>query len=119
MASFQSTTVLIFSVLLIVIFVTIAISLHIAKKKEKWPPIIAQCPDYWIDDSINGSKCVNIKNLGNCKSSKTMDFNTPYFRGSDGTCNKYKWAKSCDLTWDGITYGVANPCIPPNQPVTD
>ena len=48
-----------------------------------------------------------------------MDFNTPYFRGSDGTCNKYKWAKSCDLTWDGITYGVANPCIPPNQPVTD
>ena len=95
---------------------TIAVSLRIAKQKEQWPPILSQCPDYWIDGSSNGSKCVNVKGLGTCKSSSggeySMDFTSPIFMGSNGTCEKYKWANSCNLTWDGITYGVPNPCTP-------
>ena len=42
-----------------------------------------------------------------------MNFNQSQFTGSNGTCNKYLWAKKCDLSWDGLTYGVPNPCTPP------
>jgi hypothetical protein len=39
-----------------------------------------------------------------------MNFNTSAFTGSQGACNKYNWATKCNVTWDGITYGVSNPC---------
>ena len=39
-----------------------------------------------------------------------MDFTTSSFTGSDGLCSKYNWANNCGVTWDGITYGVKNPC---------
>ena len=32
-----------------------------------------------------------------------MNFTTDEFIGTDGLKNKCNWAKSCDLTWDGIT----------------
>lgn len=116
MATFQTIVSVTAIITLIIIFITIAISLYIAKQKEKWPPILSQCPDYWIDESINGSKCTNVKDLGTCKSPNsghyTMDFTRPLFMGSNGICEKYKWAKGCDITWDGITYGVPNPCAP-------
>jgi hypothetical protein len=32
------------------------------------------------------------------------------YSGEDGLCNKYNWANTCGVTWDGITYGVKNPC---------
>ena len=74
-----------------------------------------QCPDYWvIDGSGNNAKCINVKDLGTCKSlgnkHQTMNFNTSAFTGSQGACNKYNWATKCNVTWDGITYGVNNPC---------
>ena len=39
-----------------------------------------------------------------------MDFNTTTYTGSLGDCNKSEWAKKIGVTWDGITYGVPNPC---------
>ena len=41
-----------------------------------------------------------------------MDFNQAPFNGTDGDCAKYKWAykDKCNVTWDGINYGVSNPC---------
>jgi hypothetical protein len=74
------------------------------------------CPDYWIiDGSGNNTRCINQKDLGTCKplSGKNhliMNFNNPSFTGSQGTCNKYTWATNCGVSWDGITYGVNNPC---------
>ena len=32
-----------------------------------------------------------------------MDFSVYPYSGADGLCNKKKWAKTCELTWDGIT----------------
>ena len=32
-----------------------------------------------------------------------MDFNEVPYNTTNGLCAKYKWAKDCDLTWDGIT----------------
>ena len=32
-----------------------------------------------------------------------MNFNNPPWSGSNGLCVKSKWARTCDLTWDGVT----------------
>ena len=32
-----------------------------------------------------------------------MDFTGDFWQGSTGSCKNYKWAKGCDITWDGIT----------------
>ena len=32
-----------------------------------------------------------------------MNFTTDVWTGDDGLCYKSKWAKACDLTWDGVT----------------
>ena len=74
------------------------------------------CPDWWISDgSGNNTICTNIKDLGTCPPQSgndhlIMNFNDPAFTGSNGTCAKYTWATKCGVSWDGITYGVNNPC---------
>jgi hypothetical protein len=84
-----------------------------SKPSEQWPPVVPKCPDYWVyDDKLK--KCVDEHNLSSCppaagEAHVAMDFDTPLF--SD-PCNKYKWARNCGVTWDGITYGVQNPCNP-------
>ena len=32
-----------------------------------------------------------------------MNFNNPPWSGSNGLCVKSRWARGCDLTWDGVT----------------
>jgi hypothetical protein len=39
-----------------------------------------------------------------------MNFNGPVYTGSNGSCAKYTWAQKCKVAWDGISYGVDNPC---------
>jgi hypothetical protein len=104
MSTFQTTVMSIAIVLLILCLIFIGISLYRNKYNKDFPPILANCPDYWIDESEtnNGSKCVNKQNLGNLQCDKTMDFSGSMWSGDAGLCAKSKWAKSCDLTWDGI-----------------
>ena len=112
MASFQKIVLTVAIIALIIILIFIGISLTIIKP-QVWPPLVPQCPDYWtMDGSGNNPICKNNKNLGTCNL-KMMNFNQSQFTGSNGTCNKYLWAKKCDLSWDGLTYGVPNPCTPP------
>jgi len=61
----------------------------------------ANCPDYWKENYTDG-KCINDKSLGTC-GIEEMDFSLSKWNGDDGMCHKLKWARSCDLTWDGIT----------------
>ena len=121
MANFQSTILSIAIIMLLLSLIFIGTSLKNAKGNQTWPPIIASCPDYWVDISDNGSACLNSKNLGKCAlntgggQTNTMDFTAPQFVGTSGTCNKKKWAANCSIkkspvTWDGITYGVSDPC---------
>jgi hypothetical protein len=113
--NFQKIVLLIAVILLIIALIFIGYSLGQAKADETWPPIIGECPDYWVDISGNGAMCVNVNNLGTCNipsegNLNSMDFSNSYFNSSDGLCAKYKWANGCDVTWDGITSGIANPC---------
>lgn len=115
MEAFQKIVLFSAIIVLIIALVFIGISLSYAKKKT-WPPMTPACPDYWsIEGSGDNSTCVNIKDLGTCKPPQgqqhlTMNFNDPAYTGSNGLCAKYTWANNCGVSWDGITYGVNNPC---------
>lgn len=114
--SFQKIILIAAIVILIINLVVIAIALN-KSTKTNWPPIVPSCPDYWVSDgSGNNISCTNIKNLGVCKppsgtKNLVMNFNKPPFTGANSNCAKYTWANNCKVAWDGITYGVNNPCM--------
>jgi hypothetical protein len=119
--TFQKIVLIVAILILIVILAFIAVSLRKAKKNTSWPPIIANCPDFWVSvadvsgtDMSDGDYCVNTKNLGKCppKSGQphlVMDFSKAPYTGTNGNCAKYTWATGCDISWDGITYGTSTP----------
>ena len=123
MASFQSTVLIIATIILIIVLVIIGYMLRQGNATQVWPPILGDCPDYWIDTSGNGANCVNVKNLGTCvptsgKGLQAVDFTQSTYTGTSGLCNKYTWATGCNVSWDGITYGVPNPCNAPTTTTT-
>ena len=85
----------------------IGLALYRQKYNSDYPPVIANCPDYWtIDGSGNDVKCIPGKiNKGMVSGS------APSFTSMD-TCGKYTWAHNNNVSWDGITYGYgsSNPC---------
>jgi len=114
--NFQKIILIIAIVILMITLVFIGYALYNSSLQEQWPPLIGDCPDYWVDMSGNGGQCVNNLRLGTCNiptagNQNAMDFTSNTFAGSNGTCAKYTWAKGCGVTWDGITSGVPNPCI--------
>ena len=110
-SSFQQVVLTFAIIFLIVILVIIGYSLTNSKTVVKWPPMVANCPDYWEDvtnsaDAAVGSvRCNNIQNIGSCGGEKI-------FLKTETPCNKYTWATTCGSTWDGITYGYGQykPC---------
>jgi hypothetical protein len=121
--SFQKIVLIIATVFLTLFLVLIGLSLSDSTNSISWPPVIGNCPDYWVDLSGNGSKCFNSQRLGTCPSymptnnnQNTMNFNEAPFIGTNGNCAKYTWANNCKLSWDGLTYGIQNPCIPKPLP---
>ncbi len=112
MANFQSRTVMIFTFLLIICLIAMGYMMYKKQTSQVWPPLVGDCPDYWVDLSGNGAECINTHNLGKCPNNKNMDFTVAPYNGSNPSCAKYTWATACGLTWDGITSGVVNPCDP-------
>ncbi len=115
MESFQRTVVVIACSLLGIAWVSIW---WLVTKRDhgqtQWPPVVAQCPDYWSLDRLG--RCVNVKDLGTCPPSMSNKAKGPHlvvdFTDNEyaTTCAKYQWAQKCGVSWDGITYGVDNPC---------
>jgi hypothetical protein len=112
--SFQRNVLIIAALALVLILGLVAYGfLH--SSAEQWPPVVGDCPDYWMDKSGAGAECVNTHRLGECNlptkdSNNAADFNKTPYTGIGGACAKYKWAEQCGVVWDGITSGVANPC---------
>ena len=71
-------------------------------KNTPWPPVVYKCPDFWIDASEkqDGSKCENKNNIGTCS---TVNFNSSNFANNTSIKSKRDWAKSCGVSWEGIT----------------
>jgi len=115
--NFQKIILVIATIVLIILLVLIGFTLSKSDASETWTPIVGECPDYWIDLSGNGEACFNSHKLGKCNiprddndNNNTMNFNQSPFNTDTGNCSKYKWATQCQVTWDGITSGVSNPC---------
>jgi hypothetical protein len=116
MEGFQKIVLFSAIIILIIALVIIGVALAYSTNQQEWPPMTPECPDYWImDGSGNNSTCTNVKDLGTCPPNGSdkhlvMNFNGPLFTGSNGDCMKYRFSTNCGLSWDGITYGVNNPC---------
>ena len=122
--SFQKAVLTIATVFLIILLVVIGMALSNSTEDQQWPPVVGACPDYWVDMSGNGEACLNTHSLGECNkptdsNKNTKNFNQAPFNGTDGICAKYKWANTCKVTWDGITYGIANPCTTTSSSTTE
>ena len=98
---FQKIVLTIATILLIILLIIIGFMAWGARNQEVFPPIEAECPDYWIVDP--SGNCVNKQGLGKDSCPRTMDFSGAEYKGDPGLQAKCKWARSCDLTWDGIT----------------
>ena len=105
-SSFQSIVASIALILFFVTIILVGIAIYHHRTDIKYPPVTGTCPDYWTDisDPKNPNKvvCKNIHNLGTCNKSE-MNFSSGIWNGKDSICNKAKWARQCNLTWDGIT----------------
>jgi hypothetical protein len=117
MPSFQIIVLIVAVIILILALAFVGVSLKNSQKNAGWPPLVPDCPDYWTIDGSDNPICVNVKNLGTCSKPigstgpfLTMDFNQPPYNGENSSCAKYTWATGCNVSWDGITYGVQNPC---------
>ena len=112
--SFQRIVIIICLVVMVLILMGVAYMLYYSKSKIPWPPATASCPDYWLDSNdLPGQQCKpNLKrdNAGNI--TDAIDFTVAPYIGSGGACAKYQWATTNgnNIAWDGVTYGVANPC---------
>ena len=101
--NFQQLVLTVAGVLLVITLVVMGFVIKFGNRNKKYPPVVGVCPDYWEEsDAGNGmSKCKNVHNLGSCGSELAYD--PSYASESVMNCHRSQWAKSCDLTWDGVT----------------
>jgi len=71
--------------------------------EQSWPETISDCPDYWND--LGDGKCKNTHNLGTCnmrQAQPTVTFDSSFYDGEQGKMNRCRWAKNCNVSWEGI-----------------
>ena len=96
--NFQKIVLVTAIIILILMLTFIGYALYSHRFNRQFPPIVAECPDFWVS---NKKECTNPKNLGKCTGPK--NFNSKTYQGHDGACAKSKWANNCGLSWQGIT----------------
>ncbi len=60
--NFQKIVIIIAIILLILALAFIAVAISNEKKIQDFPPVIAECPDYWSHD-VDKNKCINTHEL--------------------------------------------------------
>lgn len=109
--AFQKTVVVIAIIILIALLTFIGYSLHRDKAIKKFPPVSADCPDFWTaTNSDKGVVCVNTKGLGLGKKGRNCPiegghkaFYGNHWKGDTGNCRKATWANNCQVSWSGYT----------------
>ena len=100
-------------VLLIAAYIMIYFTL--VDNNKNWPPSVAKCPDYWEYNAANDMcESNNGFNEGKLKPKDSEDFVIYPDNGETltqkSTCDKYKWAKDKEVSWEGLSYGVSMDC---------
>ncbi len=104
--SFQESVMIISVILLVLSLILIGVALYRQKYADvDFPPVVADCPDYWTLSTDNDGtiKCSNKEMLGLPNCHDDMNFSLTKWSGSQGLCEKAKWARECGLVWDGVT----------------
>ena len=103
--NFQKIVICVAIVVLIISLVIIGHHLRKDSLNVLYPPVIANCPDYWEQEerTDNSIKCINKKKLGKPNTVHIKTFDEPMWKGYIGNCTKATWAEENDLTWDGLT----------------
>lgn len=95
-------SLLIFAIVLVILgSLILKYSVSSSVRGEKWPPYVANCPDYWTDTTGDGKACksstINIGFGQSCNG--IVNFS------SMDNCQKYNTSNQCGIYWDGINYG--------------
>jgi hypothetical protein len=97
---FKKIVVLIMFLFLVVIFSFLTYVLYNNKNNYVYAPEVGKCPDYFdIQNNNNKISCYNKNKQGKCMNKTHFDNND----FGNTVKEKNKWAKSCNITWDGIT----------------
>jgi len=102
--NFQKIVIVIAIILLILALGFIGTAISNEKNTHDFPPVIAECPDYWTHD-VEQNKCINDRELGEehpVYGSKLKEFLINDHR-IKSMCNKKKIMNEFKLSWDGIT----------------
>lgn len=114
MNTFQKTVLTISVIVLIFSLIILGIFLAKSLLEDSYPPVISDCPDYW-DVTYNENDqvvCINTSTInkgrgdvpgGECNDYPVNTFLASGSQNEDILCEKYKWSKKCDITWDGVT----------------
>lgn len=100
--SFQKQVAYVALVLFIILMALMALMMAKQKEHQLYPTEVPPCPDYW--ERMDDGQCNNIHGLGNssnCMGKKP--FSAKKWQGMKGRKEKCKFAKQCDIEWDGIS----------------
>ena len=107
---FNKMVLMVATILLILGLIIIGIIIVRTLEGEDFPPVVTDCPDYWnvTYNSANEIICKNNNiNSGHssnrCRNYPTATFTVNGTSEADKMCEKQKWAKECNINWDGIT----------------
>ena len=111
LTTFNKSVLFVSTILLIIGLIVIANFIMKNKETEVYPPVISDCPDYWdVDYDRQGKKqCKNNLYINdgystpNCRTYPHALFSANGSSPDDIICEKNKWAKECNIHWDGIT----------------
>ena len=110
LGNFNKTVLMVASVLLILGLIIIGLFISKNIEKSAFPPIISDCPDYWnVEyDSNQKKKCQNNSinsglNSSDCRTYPVALFSAAGTSDADIICSKKRWAKRCNIHWDGIS----------------
>lgn len=108
-------------IVFIITLVVVGIILYFSIQNANFPPFTTQCPTYYTIDASNNcvfdSKTYNNKSIGfkpsmaipppasrtECNNVPISYFYNKGFSDEEVLCAKNRWAKDCDVFWDGVT----------------
>mgnify|MGYP001431796380 CR=1 FL=1 len=109
--SFTLIVLILAIIISIISLITFGIQFYLKQMDGTFPPVVADCPDYWLVESDgDNSLCINVNKLGKGGCQKIKDFSSSRYKGNEGLCRKYKWATRCNIAWDGVTDQIDDPC---------
>ena len=99
--AFQKQVAHVALVIFLIMMALMALMMAKFKENQLYPPEVPPCPDYWVNKG--GQKCENRPGLGNGTCVGEHNFSAKKYQGMKGRKERCKFAKLCEIEWDGLT----------------